>query len=186
MESIFKILHPYTFYSSEKMDTCIQNPVSINIPVNNNTTIIMNHKNSTNIKKKYNYNHLTFWYPDESDSLFWCLFIIKHGERAYLLRNDRSVLFEKALKIDYVEKLNVEKSFYSKELEKNLVFDQKMNIDTFLLLFEYEKKQSNIVKEESLQILSDNYTSNIENPSIVIKYHFQYKKFGLAYNKPIK
>jgi len=47
--------------------------------------------------------------PYEQDTLFWSFYILKHGMEAYQNMHQRNIVVEKALKIEYIEKLRANK-----------------------------------------------------------------------------
>jgi hypothetical protein len=65
--------------------------------------------------------------PNDNDSLFWCLYIIKNGLTHYSQLTNRNLIIEKKLKIEYVERLRKEK-----QLIKQYKFDTLTNIENSL------------------------------------------------------
>jgi len=43
--------------------------------------------------------------PGEKDTLFWCFFIMKHGDLQYEMIDNKNIVVEKKNKIEYVEKI---------------------------------------------------------------------------------
>jgi hypothetical protein len=69
----------------------------------NQDTTLKNNKVESNklVSKKENNN---FFYPRDKDSLFWCFYIIKNGLLNYQMIQNKNIVYEKGVKIDYVEK----------------------------------------------------------------------------------
>ena len=49
------------------------------------------------------------FYPSEKDSLFWCFYVIKYGLMNYQMLQYKNIVFEKKIKIEYVEKMRKSK-----------------------------------------------------------------------------
>jgi hypothetical protein len=103
---------------------------NIETPKNNNaeTKIISNAKND-------------FFIPNQQDTLFWCFFIIKNGDIAYEILNNKNSLVSKQMKIDLVSTIRQNKEIVKiykfdtiSNIESNLANDNNLNIKTFLTL----------------------------------------------------
>jgi len=98
----------------------------------------------------------TIFEPREKDSLFWCFYIIKHGQTAYDMLDHRIFVVEKKLKIGYVEKIRNDKEQIKlhkfatlTHLESNLANDDRIDLPTFLSLCVIENLNVNIVKKRT-------------------------------------
>ena len=85
-------------------------------------------------------NNNKYFIPKQNDTLFWCFYIIKFGDIKYELE-DKNILNEKKIKIDYVEKIRKNKIILKKykfdtltNIENNLVNDKYINLSTFFSL----------------------------------------------------
>jgi len=94
--------------------------------------------------------------PREKDSLFWCFYIMKNGQTAYEMLEHRNFIVEKKLKIDYVEKIRLNKELLKMykfatltHLESNLANDDRIDIPTFLSLCVIENLNVVIVKKQT-------------------------------------
>uniref|UniRef100_A0A6C0EPY4 Uncharacterized protein n=1 Tax=viral metagenome TaxID=1070528 RepID=A0A6C0EPY4_9ZZZZ len=79
--------------------------------------------------------------PKEQESLFWCLYIMKNGYNNYEMINYRNLIFEKKVKIEYIERIRKEKQLIKSykfasviNVENNLLNEQKLSINSFLTL----------------------------------------------------
>lgn len=86
-------------------------------------------------------NKLGVFIPPEMDSLFWCLYIMKYGEIHYEMLDNKSVVTEKKMKIEYVEKIRLNKVLLKTykfntfaELENNLTNDKTLSLTSLLSL----------------------------------------------------
>ena len=86
-------------------------------------------------------NKLGVFIPPEMDSLFWCLYIMKYGEIHYEMLDNKSVVTEKKIKIEYVEKIRLNKVLLKTykfntftELENNLTNDKTLSLSSLLSL----------------------------------------------------
>ena len=83
--------------------------------------------------------------PDKKDKLFWCFYVMLHGEMEYLSIENGHFKIEKDFKIDFVEKIrnhkDLLKTFKLKrnELENEFANESKITI----------KGQENIIKNNS-------------------------------------
>jgi hypothetical protein len=92
-------------------------------------------------KQKQEQIQSSIFVPREKDSLFWCLYIMKHGQTEYNLQEHRNYIMEKKIKIDYVEQIRKDKQLMKTykfatltHLESNLANDDKIDVSTFLSL----------------------------------------------------
>lgn len=93
-------------------------------------------QNSVIVKDKCN----TFT-PTQKDTLFWCFYILKHGETNYEMLDNINIVLEKKLKIDYVEKIRKEKQIVKSykfstltHLENQLANEVRIDLSTFFTL----------------------------------------------------
>jgi hypothetical protein len=82
-----------------------------------------------------------FFIPSHKDSLFWCFYIMKHGDVNYELLGKINPVIEKQIKIEYVEKIRKEKQLIKlykfasiSNIENQLVNENKIDLKTFLTL----------------------------------------------------
>jgi len=83
----------------------------------------------------------TVFKPQERDSLFWCFYIMKHGDIAYESLLHRNMIIEKKIKIEYVERLRRDKDLVKpykfaslSHIENKLANDATIDLPTFLIL----------------------------------------------------
>lgn len=79
--------------------------------------------------------------PNQQDTLFWCFYIIKHGDIKYETMNNKNSLVAKQIKIDFVTSIRKNKDIVKMHkfdtianLESNLANDNNLNPKTFLTL----------------------------------------------------
>ena len=79
--------------------------------------------------------------PFQKDTLFWCLYIMKHGQENYNLLGEHTFVLEKKLKFQYVEDcrkqsdcLKSKKLISMSDLENQLANDNVIQLGTFLSL----------------------------------------------------
>jgi hypothetical protein len=79
--------------------------------------------------------------PNDNDSLFWCLYIIKNGLTNYTKLTNRSYIIEKQFKIEYIERIRKEKQLLKQHkfdtitnIENKLANENTIDINTFLTL----------------------------------------------------
>jgi hypothetical protein len=96
-----------------------------------------------------------FTIPKENDKLFWCYFIIIHGEIAYQIQENKHILFEKNKKIDLVSKVRENKTILKQykltslsELESNLSNDKYLSLVSFFSLMILEEKNVVYLKKK--------------------------------------
>lgn len=94
------------------------------------------HNNNFSNKEKS-----TTFVPTQKDTLFWCFYILKYGETNYEMLENINVVFEKKIKIEYVEKIRKEKQIVKSykfatltHLENQLANEDKIDLNTFLTL----------------------------------------------------
>ena len=113
--------------------------------INKQNNPISSINNKENEIKKQSIND-TIFVPKEQDSLFWCYYIISSGESNYEMINVRNSLVAKQIKINYVNKIRMNKQTIKTykfdtitNIESNLAIDNNINIKSVMSLFAIDK-----------------------------------------------
>lgn len=113
--------------------------------INKQNNTISSINNKENQIKKQPINE-TIFVPKEQDSLFWCYYIISSGESNYEMINVRNSLVAKQIKINYVNKIRMNKQTIKTykfdtitNIESNLAIDNNINIKSVMSLFAIDK-----------------------------------------------
>ena len=84
----------------------------------------------------------TIFTPTQKDTLFWCLFVIKHGIDKYEMLDNTHFIVEKQEKFKYIELIRSKKDVLKmhkikplSELEDDLANKDKISIKTFIALY---------------------------------------------------
>jgi hypothetical protein len=119
--------------------------------------------------------------PSDSDSLFWCLYIIKNGLSNYTQLTNRNLIVEKKLKIEYVERLRKEKQLIKQykfdtltNIENSLANETRIDINTFLTLCVVGCLNIFYIKKKTFFELNMNDSNKI----YIIKYIPEKDKYG--------
>ena len=119
--------------------------------------------------------------PCEKDTLFWCFFIMKHGDMQYEMIDNKNIVVEKKNKIEYIEKIRKDKQLIKTykfttltNLENNLANEDKLNIGTFLSLCVFENLNVLYIKNKTYYELLMN-----DEPTIYIVYQLENNKYGI-------
>jgi hypothetical protein len=122
----------------------------------------------------------TIFKPREKDSLFWCFYIMKHGDIAYESLLHRNMILEKKLKIEYIERLRLDKDLVKpykfaslSHIENKLANDTTIDLPTFLSLCVLENINVVFVKNRTYVELTMNDTLDF-----YIVYCFDNYKYG--------
>jgi len=122
--------------------------------------------------------------PREKDSLFWCFYIMKHGDAKYEVLEHKNILTEKKHKIEYVEKIRKEKQIVKTykfatltHIENNLANENQLDIKTFLTLCAIENLNILFVKNKTYYELLMN-----DSNQLYIVYLLQNNKYGYEIN----
>jgi len=125
-------------------------------------------------------NKLGVFIPPEMDSLFWCLYIMKYGEIHYEMLDNKSVVTEKKLKIEYVEKIRLNKVLLKtykfntfSELENNLTNDKTLSLTSLLSLCALDNLNIMVIQNKTYYELRMNDSTDM---AIIQKFD---KKFGV-------
>jgi hypothetical protein len=144
---------------------------------------------SQNVKKTKPTHNLstkpTIFIPKEQDTLFWCYYIIKHGEVQYELLNNRNSLTAKQFKINLVSKIRENKQIIKtykfdtiSNIESNLANDNNISIYTFMTLCAIDNINVIFVNKNTYFEFLINNTDNIyilqEIDRSKLKYNKQY------------
>jgi hypothetical protein len=113
--------------------------------INKQNNPVLSNTNKENEIKKQLINK-TIFFPKEQDSLFWCYYIISSGESNYEMINVRNSLVAKQIKINYVNKIRINKPVVKTykfdtitNIESNLANDNNINIKSVMTLCAIDK-----------------------------------------------
>jgi hypothetical protein len=119
--------------------------------------------------------------PSDSDTLFWCLYIIKNGLTNYTQLTNRNMIVEKKMKIDYVERLRKEKQLIKQykfdtltNTENMLANETRIDVNTFLTLCVVGCLNIFFIKKNTYFELNMNDSNKI----YIIKYISEKDKYG--------
>jgi hypothetical protein len=151
-------------------ETCIKNAIKYKISKSPNVyTPLVKHNNKLGV-----------FIPPEMDSLFWCLYIMKYGEIHYEMLDNKSVVTEKKLKIEYVEKIRLNKVLLKtykfntfSELENNLTNDKTLSLSSLLSLCALDNLNIMVIQNKTYYELCMNDSTDT---AIIQKFD---KKFGV-------
>ena len=122
--------------------------------------------------------------PREKDTLFWCFYIMKHGDTKYEMLEHKNIIIERKIKIEYVEKIRKEKQTVKTykfatltHIENNLANDNYLDIKTFLTLCAIENLNILFVKNKTYYELVMNDSNELH-----IVYLLQNEKYGYEIN----
>jgi hypothetical protein len=139
-----------------------------------------NKKIKQEVDKLENVNKNIF-IPSDSDSLFWCLYIIKNGLSNYTQLTNRNFIVEKQFKIEYVERLRKEKQLIKQykfdtltNIENSLANENRIDINTFLTLCVVGCLNIFFIKKNTYFELNMNDSNKI----YIIKYISEKDKYG--------
>jgi hypothetical protein len=132
----------------------------------------INVNHSEKIKSNNNVNKYTksinkpsIFIPKESDTLFWCYYIISNGEIKYETINNKNFVITKQIKINFVNKIRENKQIVKtykfdtiSNIESNLANDDYITIKTVLTLCAIEKINVIFVKNKTYYelLMNDN------------------------------
>jgi len=94
--------------------------------------------------------------PHDKDTLFWCLYAMKHGVDKYHMLERRNFILEKKLKIEYIEALRKETQMLKTykfatltHIEDQLANHAKIDFKTFITLCTLENLNVHLVKNKT-------------------------------------
>lgn len=158
----------------------------------------LNSKSNFNLTPK-NEKHLTkqsikqsLFFPKEIDSLFWCYYIISSGESNYEMMNVRNSLTAKQLKINYVNKIRMNKQVVKTykfdtitNIESNLANDNNININSVMSLCAIDKINIIFISRNTYYELLMNDTKLIYIIREIDNQTKYSKKYGYEIGNPI-
>lgn len=123
-QEFIKHIQDYMFNNTTICKT-IENKIRENYNIKKTKVNVSDNKKTNCIQVNTDNNIII---PNENDSLFWCLYIIKNGFMNYSQLTNINIVLEKQLKIEYVERLRKEK-----QLIKQFKFDSIVNVENKLV-----------------------------------------------------
>jgi hypothetical protein len=140
-----------------------------------------NNKKMKQQTEKFDNINKNIFLPNDSDTLFWCLYIIKNGLTNYSQLTNRNLIVEKKMKIEYVERLRKEKQLVKQykfdtltNIENTLANESKIDINTFLTFSAVGCLNIFFIKKNSYFELNTNDSNKI----YIIKYIPEKDKYG--------
>ena len=117
--------------------------------------------------------------PREKDTLFWCFYVMKHGDVKYEMLEYKNILTEKKLKIEYVEKIRKEKQTVKTykfatltHIENNLANENQLDVKTFLTLCAVENLNVLFVKNKTYYELLMNDSNELHIVHLLQNYKY--------------
>ena len=117
--------------------------------------------------------------PREKDTLFWCFYVMKHGDVKYEMLEYKNILTEKKLKIEYVEKIRKEKQTVKTykfatltHTENNLANENQLDVKTFLTLCAVENLNVLFVKNKTYYELLMNDSNELHIVHLLQNYKY--------------
>jgi len=120
--------------------------------------------------------------PREKDTLFWCLYVMKHGDAKYDMIEHKNIITEKKIKIEYVEKIRQEKQTVKTykfatltHIENNLANENQLDVKTFLTLCAVENLNVLFVKNKTYYELLMNDGNELHCLHLLQNYKYGYE-----------
>jgi hypothetical protein len=117
--------------------------------------------------------------PREKDTLFWCFYLMKHGDAKYEMLEHKNILTEKNIKIEYVEKIRKEKQTVKTykfatltHIENNLANENQLDVKTFLTLCAIENLNILFVKNKTYYELLMNDSNELHTVHLLQNYKY--------------
>jgi len=125
---------------------------------------------------KKDINHI--FYPKQKDSLFWSFYIMVYGDVAYELIQPINLVSEKKIKIEYIEKIRLNKALLKQHkyatlthIENQLLNEQRIDIKTFFSLCVLEKMNVFYIHKKTyydLQMNKDDNNIDTNNSTYIL------------------
>lgn len=133
--------------------------------------------------------------PNDKDSLFWCLYAMKHGIDKYNMLERRNYIIEKKIKIEYIELLRKEKQLLKTykfapltHIEDQLANHVKIDFKTFITLCTLENLNVHFIKNKTCYTHLMNDTKDVFVISYLDKDRYAFKKIDkddlVTYTEP--
>jgi hypothetical protein len=161
----------------------INRSISVRMTMNTNTNVTVKQREAYS-KPRQIQKVDTIFRPVENDSLFWCFFIMKNGDTKYELLENKNMLVDKRIKIEYVEMIRKEKHVLKaykfatlSHIENKLANDARIDINTFLALCAIENINVLFINKRTYFELS-----MTDNNEVYIVYCLDNYRFGYEQN----
>jgi hypothetical protein len=129
-------------------------------PIKNNNDASCTNESNKIVSSKFE--------PRDKDTLFWCLYAMKHGIEKYHMLERRNFILEKKIKIEYIENLRKEKQLLKTykfatlaHIEDQLANHVKIDFKTFITLCTLENLNIHFIKSKTCYTHLMNDTSDI-------------------------
>jgi hypothetical protein len=121
--------------------------------------------------------------PREKDTLFWCFYVMKHGDTSYEMLKHRNFIIEKKLKFEFIEQIRSDKQLIKTykiatltHLENNLANEERVDVKTFLNLCIIENLNVIYINKKTYFKLLMNDTNSIHVIHCLDNYKFGYEQ----------
>jgi hypothetical protein len=160
-------------------ETNIKKALEMKIDSTNNKPLNGKDSNKLNYQKEEASKKPTLFVPREKDSLFWCFYLMKHGNTKYEMLEHKNILTEKKIKIEYVEKIRKEKQTVKTykfatltHIENNLANENQLDVKTFLTLCAIENLNVLFVKNKTYYELLMNDGNELHTLHLLQNYKY--------------
>ena len=157
----------------------IKKTLEMKIGSTNNKPINGKESNKVTYEKEVLIKKPSIFIPREKDTLFWCFYLMKHGDVKYEMLEHKNILTEKNLKIEYVEKIRKEKQTVKTykfatltHIENNLANENQLDVKTFLTLCAIENLNILFVKNKTYYELLMNDTNELHIVHLLQNYKY--------------
>jgi hypothetical protein len=144
-----------------------------------NKVVTLKESNKVNYQKEELSKKPSIFIPREKDSLFWCFYLMKHGDVKYEMLEHKNILTDKNLKIEYVEKIRKEKQTVKTykfatltHIENNLANENQLDVKTFLTLCAIENLNILFVKNKTYYELLMNDSNELHTVHLLQNYKY--------------
>jgi hypothetical protein len=144
-----------------------------------NKAVTLKDSNKLNYQKEELSKKPALFIPREKDTLFWCFYLMKHGDVKYEMLEYKNILTEKTLKIEYIEKIRKEKQTVKTykfatltHIENNLANENQLDVKTFLTLCAIENLNILFVKNKTYYELLMNDTNELHTVHLLQNYKY--------------
>lgn len=186
VDKLLETLQPYMFSLKTLTHSKQHKNVEQNVVEDTNLSYTNNYNKTLKNDQQIYEKGAEMFFPKERDQLFWCYYILVHGNSAYEMLDTHKFMVEKNEKLKCVEHIRINRKHLTANkirgidaIENMLVHENTIDIKAFIALCVASNLNILFIhRRKSYQVLLDVDNVDTENIHVVHQYDTPHRRYG--------
>ena len=186
VDKLLETLQPYMFSLKTLTHSKQHKNVEQNVVEDTNLSYTNNYNKTLKNDQQIYEKRVEMFFPKERDQLFWCYYILVHGNSAYEMLDTHKFMVEKNEKLKCVEHIRINRKHLTANkirgidaIENMLVHENTIDIKAFIALCVASNLNILFIhRRKSYQVLLDVDNVDPENIHVVHQYDTPHRRYG--------